>query len=230
MEPGASPVEETNASASPATSPPSGAEAQEAVEPPPTEAPLAAPAEVPGEAPASTGPVTSPAPPPDKTLRPLSQELPIVTLRALEGMNRSSMRIVVSISEQRAWLYSGTQMVIQTPVSTGKRTHATPRGEFRVTRLEAEHSDKNFGNFTDKDSRVIRAGVDARYDYAPAGSRFQPAPKQHFIEFDPGSGAGFRAGDPPGYPSTRGDVLVPRRIAALLFSAVEVGTPVEIRQ
>lgn len=167
--------------------------------------------------------------PVDRTLRVLRQEPPVVSARAMEALDPKTLRLVVSLEKQCLWLYSGDAVVIQAPISTGRRARPTPRGSFKVTRLDAESADKHFGNFVDAEDRVVRESVDARYDYAPAGSRFQLAPKAHFIEFDPDESRGFFAGDPPGYRSTGGDIMLPRRIAALIFSAVELGTPVEIQ-
>jgi lipoprotein-anchoring transpeptidase ErfK/SrfK len=167
--------------------------------------------------------------PVDKTLRVFRQAPPVVSSGAVEGLDPKRLRIVVSLEKQTATLYSGDTVVIQTPVSTGRRNRATPRGSYKISRLEAELADKHFGNFVDPQDRVVRSAVDARYDYAPAGSRFQSAPKLHYLEFDPLEKRGFVAGDPPGYRSTSGDIILPRRIAALFFSAVQVGTPVEIQ-
>lgn len=167
--------------------------------------------------------------PVDRTLRVLQPVATVVSAQAMESLDPKSLRLVVSLEAQTAWLYSGQTVVIQTPVSTGRRTRATARGSFKVTRLEPEALDPHFGNFVDSSDRIVRESVDARYDYAPAGSRFQSAPKQDYIEFDPDKKRGFVAGDPPGYRSTSGDIILPRRIAALIFSAVEIGTPVEIQ-
>src|SRR4051812_15704988 len=48
-------------------------------------------------------------------------------------------RVVVSLSKQRAYLFGGDALYIDTPISSGKRLGMTPTGSFSVMEKDPNH-------------------------------------------------------------------------------------------
>jgi len=136
--------------------------------------------------------------------------------------------VVVSLSEQRVYLYRGGEEVTSSRISTGREGFDTPTGRFRVLRKDEDHRSSLYGDYMDDDGNVVRANVDTRKHPRPPGSHFLGAPMPFFVEFKPGYG--LHAGHLPGYPASHGCVRLPYWRARQFFNAVDVGTPVTVRQ
>src|SRR4051794_28181673 len=61
-----------------------------------------------------------------------------------EGVSGSA-KIVVSLSEQRAYFYKGNQLVGESTVSTGKPGFSTPPGHYSVVWKDQDHVSTVFG-------------------------------------------------------------------------------------
>lgn len=155
------------------------------------------------------------------------QEPPRVSSRLMDRATPDSTRVVISLSKQRAYLLLGEEVVIDTPVSTGKRSSPTPRGTFRISQKDADHYSNLYGNFVDRSGRVVRAGVSSRIDSAPSGTFFRGAPMRYFCRLTDG-GVGFHVGNLPGYPASHGCIRLPENIAPLIYSKVRIGTSVRV--
>src|SRR5213592_1030994 len=92
-----------------------------------------------------------------------------------------AVHVVVSLPKQRAYLMVGEQIVIDSPISSGKRGHSSPSGHFSVLEKDPNHHSSLYDNFVDSSGRIIRAGVSARIDSAPSGTRFEGAPMKWFM-------------------------------------------------
>ena len=121
----------------------------------------------------------------------------------------------------------GQQVVIDSPISSGKRRHGTPPGNFTVLEKDANHHSNLYGDFVDRAGRIVRAGVSARVDSAPSGTRFVGAPMKWFMRLT-GDGVGMHVGILPGYPASHGCIRMPSEGAALFYRSVKVGTPVAV--
>ena len=108
-------------------------------------------------------------------------------------------RLLVSITDQRAYLYRGDTIVAVTTVSTGRKGHATPTGTFKIMEKQAVH-------------------FSSKYDDAPM-------PHMQRLTND---GIALHAGYIPGHPASHGCVRLPAKFATALFKVTSVGTPVTI--
>jgi len=148
--------------------------------------------------------------------------------KELESLiNPSNSRLVVSLSKQRVYLMTGDQIYIDSPISSGKAGHATPRGSFSITEKDADHRSSIYGNFVDRSGRIVRAGVSTRIDSAPSGTRYQGAPMKWFCRLT-SSGVGMHIGILPGYPASHGCIRLPAEIAPIIYSKVRLGTRVVV--
>lgn len=169
------------------------------------------------------------APPAPRPMQDLfaRQEPPKVVPRLLDGADPSQTNIYVSLGRQRAYLFVGSEVAIDAPVSTGKPRAMTPKGQFTVREKKSSVSSRLFGEYVDGSGRVVRSAVSARSDAAPAGTTFRPVPVQYFIGLDKQDIA-LHAGPLPGYPAADTFVRLPADIAPLFFQRVQAGTPVKI--
>ena len=138
-----------------------------------------------------------------------------------------NVHIVVSIPKQRAYLMVGDQIAAEGPISSGKRGHSTPTGNFTVLEKDANHRSNIYGNYVDSRGRVVRGGVSARIDSAPSGTHFEGAPMTWFLRLT-GDGVGMHIGILPGYPASHGCVRQSPDGAKLFYDHAKVGTPVAV--
>ena len=108
-------------------------------------------------------------------------------------------RVVVSLSDQLAYLYRGDSLAAVTTISSGAGETPTPTGIFRVLEKKIMHRSRKYDN----------------------------APMPHMQRIDQ-YGIALHAGHNPGHPASHGCVRLPAKFAAQLFLVTDVGTPVLI--
>lgn len=113
--------------------------------------------------------------------------------RAPEGF----VAILVSLPDQRAYVYRNGVRIGVTTVSTGKPGHQTPVGVFTILQKDATHHSSIYN--------------DASMPYT---------------ERLTWSGVALHAGGLPGYPSSHGCIHLPLAFARLVFGVTHYGTPV----
>jgi lipoprotein-anchoring transpeptidase ErfK/SrfK len=145
----------------------------------------------------------------------------------LKQTTPDAVRIVVSLPKQRAYLMLAEEVVIDSPVSSGKRGHSSPSGHMRVLEKDPNHHSSLYGDFVDSSGRIVRAGVSARIDSAPSGTHFAGATMKWFLRLTE-DGVGMHIGILPGYPASHGCIRMPSDGAKLFYDHVKVGTPVDV--
>ncbi|HEY8961411.1 MAG TPA: ankyrin repeat domain-containing protein, partial [Luteolibacter sp.] len=130
-----------------------------------------------------------------------SSEQDVPMMRTLLGQDpeHEERRIVISLSEQRARVYSfhGDE-ILATKVSTGRTGFATPPGEYVIT---SKHRDWK--------------------------STLYHAQMPYFQRLSCGD-FGLHEGVVPGYPASHGCIRVPSEIAAKLYALTKIGDRVRI--
>jgi lipoprotein-anchoring transpeptidase ErfK/SrfK len=175
---------------------------------------------------------TRPAPASPQTLRKASdlirkQEPVKINQSLLKQVAPDLVHLVVSLPKQRAYLMTGDQIVIDSPISSGKRGHTSPTGYLSVLEKDPNHHSTLYGDFVDSSGRIVRAGVSARIDAAPSGTHFAGAAMKWFMRLTE-DGVGMHVGILPGYPASHGCIRMPLDGAKLFYDHVKVGTPVEV--
>lgn len=107
--------------------------------------------------------------------------------------------VVVSLTEQRGYVYRNGVEVGYTTVSTGKPGHETPTGIFTILQKDKDHHSSKYN--------------DAAMPY------------QERLTWD---GVALHAGGLPGYPSSHGCVHLPSKFAEDLFGASHMGMTVVV--
>ncbi len=107
--------------------------------------------------------------------------------------------VIVSLTEQRAYVYRNGVQVGYTTVSTGKPGHETPTGIFTILQMDKNHHSSKYNN--------------------------APMPYQQRLTWD---GVALHAGGLPGYPESHGCVHLPSEFAEDLFHASHLGMTVVV--
>jgi hypothetical protein len=116
-----------------------------------------------------------------------------------EAVSTGPVVMVVSITEQRGYVYRNGILIGATTVSTGRPGHLTPTGVFTVLQKQKEH----------------RSTI---YDGAP----------MPYMERLTWGGIALHAGGLPGYPESHGCIHLPSEFAQLLFDISPNGMTVVI--
>lgn len=109
------------------------------------------------------------------------------------------MVLLVSIPEQRAYVYRNGVAIGASTVSTGKKGHETPTGVFTILQKDAKHYSNLYNN--------------------------APMPYMERLTW---GGVALHAGNLPGYPASHGCVRMPLEFAKLLFFETSMGTTVVV--
>lgn len=109
------------------------------------------------------------------------------------------LSVVVSIPDQRAYVYRGAALVAASAVSTGRQGHETPVGSFPILQKQVVHKS-------------------TLYDDAPM-------PFMQRLTWD---GVALHAGANPGFRESHGCVHLPTAFARKLFGATRIGTSVTV--
>ena len=145
----------------------------------------------------------------------------------LKEATPDNVHVVVSLPKQRAFLMTGDQIVIDSPISSGKRGHTSPTGNFSVLEKDPNHRSNIYGDFVDRSGRIVRAGVSAKIDAAPSGTHYVGASMKWFMRLT-AEGVGMHIGILPGYPASHGCIRMPPDGAKLFYDHVKVGTPADV--
>jgi lipoprotein-anchoring transpeptidase ErfK/SrfK len=116
-----------------------------------------------------------------------------------ENSAEGDVVIVVSLSQQMAYVYRGEGLIGASTISSGKAGHETPTGTYEILQKRREH----YSN---------------RYNNAP----------MPFMQRLTWSGVALHGGQIPGYPASHGCVRLPNAFARQLFGVTELGATVHI--
>jgi hypothetical protein len=109
------------------------------------------------------------------------------------------LAIVVSLPDQRVYVYRNGVRIAVSTCSTGKPGHETPTGIFTILQKDKHHHSSTYDN--------------------------APMPNMNRLTW---SGVALHAGNLPGYPASHGCVRLPMDFSEKLFTVTRIGTPVII--
>ncbi|MEN3942000.1 L,D-transpeptidase family protein [Prosthecobacter sp. SYSU 5D2] len=137
-----------------------------------------------------------------------------------------SPRLVIDLSAQRIRYYKGEKLVGVSPISSGRESHSTVTGSFRISQKSRYHRSSLYGDYVDDAGNVVVSDVDVRKDPRPPGTRFLGAKMNYFMRVV--GAIGMHEGYLPGYPASHGCIRLPTDMAAHFYNATPHGTPVKI--
>jgi lipoprotein-anchoring transpeptidase ErfK/SrfK len=124
---------------------------------------------------------------------------PAAPRRAEPEPPEGALRILVSIPQQRAYVFRRGALLASAPVSTGRRGHPTPIGTFRILQKAVHHHSNIYSN--------------------------APMP---YMQRLTGYGIALHAGHLPGYPASHGCIRLPWSFARRLYGMTDASTRVTI--
>jgi hypothetical protein len=113
--------------------------------------------------------------------------------------NAGSERMVISLTDQLAFLYRGNTLMAVSTISTGRDDKPTPTGIFAVEDKKPFYRSKKYDN--------------------------APMPWMQRIDQ---YGIALHGGFNPGFPASHGCIRLPLEFAKKLYTVTDVGTPVYI--
>jgi lipoprotein-anchoring transpeptidase ErfK/SrfK len=146
-------------------------------------------------------------------------------LASASAQNGNPSRVEIDLQGQAAFLIRGRNLILESPISSGRYGHLTETGSFKVLEKEVNHYSSIYGKIVDANGRTVVADADVDMK-VPRGGKFIPAPMRYFMRFHEADG--MHAGYLPGYPASHGCVRLPEQLAIAFFRAVDVGTPVTV--
>jgi hypothetical protein len=109
------------------------------------------------------------------------------------------IRVVVSLPQQKAYVFRAGELVATAPVSTGRPGHPTPTGTFRILQKKVHHMSNRYSN--------------------------APMP---FMQRLTNYGIALHAGRLPGSPASQGCIRLPWSFAKRLYAMTDGATRVTI--
>lgn len=134
-------------------------------------------------------------------------------------------KVIINLSQQRAYLVEKGEVILISPIASGKPGWSTPTGNFSISSKDIDHRSRSFGSVIDASGRVVNSNA-TPHSHVPLGGHYRQAPMPYYMEFRPAMG--MHAGFLPGYPASHGCVRMPRDLAARFFARVQIGTPVTV--
>ena len=145
----------------------------------------------------------------------------------LPKTNSANSSLRINLRTQRGQLLNGDEVVIDYPVSSGKKKYPTPAGSYRIME-KLDHKRSNlYGKIYDAEGNLVNADADTREDEVPEGGRYEGASMPYWMRLT-GSGVGHHVGKVPRYPASHGCIRGPRSALTDVYKRVKVGTPVEV--
>jgi len=144
--------------------------------------------------------------------------------KAAEG----NTAVEIALREQRGLLLVDGAIAMDFPVATGRSTHPTPKGSYKILEKKKDHASNLYGRIVGGDGSTVVGDADTRAHAVPAGGRFVGSPMPYWMRMTM-TGVGMHVGHVPGHrPASHGCIRLKRETATELFNLLAVGTPVKV--
>ena len=159
--------------------------------------------------------------------------------KLLSKSTSKNTKLTIDISEQRVKLYVNNAVALDAPCTTGSqhkfepntkiyRDKRTPKGTFRITEKIRNKRSSIFGDYYRGKKRVYH-GDRRKFKGSKKGLRYQGASLKNWMRLT-SSGVGLHASKyVKRNPGTNGCIRLPAHIAQTIFSKVQNGTPVTVK-
>lgn len=150
------------------------------------------------------------------------------TYRNQELMQRAAVRnptVEISLKDQRGLLLVDGAIAMDFPVATGKASHPTPEGEYKIIEKKRNYASNLYGRIVTEEGETLVADADTRADAVPEGARFVGSSMPYWMRMTT-TGVGMHVGYVPGRPASHGCIRLRKDVAAELFGMLGMGAPV----
>ncbi|MGC6465366.1 MAG: L,D-transpeptidase [Akkermansiaceae bacterium] len=145
----------------------------------------------------------------------------------LAKANPSNTNIRLDLGKQRGFLMVGNQVAMDYRISSGRSSHKTPTGDYRILEKTKDKRSNLYGKIYDAEEKVINSDADVRTDEVPEGGKFVGASMQYWMRLTP-TGIGMHKGNVNRRYASHGCIRSHYSAVPIVFSKVKVGTPVSV--
>lgn len=145
----------------------------------------------------------------------------------LAEANERNTAVEISLREQRGLLLVNGAIAMDFPVATGKASHPTPKGHYKILHKQKEYASNLYGRIVAETGETLVADADTRSDVVPPGATFVGSRMPYWMRMSP-TGVGMHVGYVPGRPASHGCIRLKTDVAKELFGILGVGSPVVV--
>lgn len=145
----------------------------------------------------------------------------------LAQANASNSTVEISLREQRGLLLVNGGVAMDFPVATGKSSHPTPKGHYKILNKQQNYASNLYGKIVSETGEVLVADADTRTDLVPPGATFVGSRMPYWMRMCQ-TGVGMHVGYVPGRPASHGCIRLRTETAKELFRILAVGSPVVV--
>lgn len=147
-------------------------------------------------------------------------------LLAKAGSARSSA-VEISLREQRGLLLVDGAIAMDFPVATGRSSHPTPKGSYKIIDKKKDYSSNLYGRIVSGTGETLVSDADTREDAVPPGASFVGSRMPYWMRITP-TGVGMHVGHVPGRPASHGCIRLKKDTAVELFAILGKGSAVTV--
>jgi hypothetical protein len=122
---------------------------------------------------------------------------------------------------------NGSEVVIDYPICSGRKSHPTPPGTFYILEKIVDKSSNRYGRIYDSEGNLVNGDADFLKDTIPAGGKFVGAPMPYWMRLT-NDGIGHHIGPVKRYPASHACIRGPRGTMPVVYSKVKPGTRVMV--
>ena len=135
--------------------------------------------------------------------------------------------VEIATHEQRGLLVVDGHVAMDFPVATGKASHPTPQGAYKIIEKKKDHQSNLYGRIVSGEGQTVVSDADTRADAVPQGGRFVGASMPYWMRLTQ-TGIGMHVGYIPGSPASHGCIRLKKDVAVELFGILKLGSPVTV--
>ncbi len=135
--------------------------------------------------------------------------------------------VEIALREQRGILLVNGAVAMDFPVATGRASHPTPRGSYKILDKKKDYASNLYGRIVSATGETLVSDADTREDAVPEGGSFVGSRMPYWMRITP-TGLGMHVGYVPGRPASHGCIRLKQSAAVELFGILAPGTPVTV--
>lgn len=147
----------------------------------------------------------------------------------IDSISSSNSHIKIDLSDQRGYLYKGSELVMDYPISSGRSKYPTPTGTFYVKEKIRDKRSNLYGKIYNASGGLVKSDADTRKDTVPEGGKYVGASMPYWMRLT-GDGIGMHQGKVPRHPASHGCIRTHSSAVSTVYSKVRVGTKVTVVQ
>ncbi len=168
-----------------------------------------------------------PQPSPAKTTKNAPRHYLYKNDKVLESMSPANSKLEINLTNQRVKLYNGSELALESQISTGTEGHRTPTGKFSILEKKVDKKSNRYGKWVNGGTGETLVSDGDSYKKPSGNAEFRGTAMPYWMRVT-WRGVGMHIGYVPLYAASHGCIRVPREVQPLIFSKTQVGTPVEI--